>query len=228
MIAVIGLVGIAALLRDRYLRWGATDEEQTRVLSGDELLSSVNLSATRAITIATAAEDAWPWIAQLGQGRGGFYSYDWLENLVAHIDIHNANQIVAEWQQIAVGSEVRLAPELPLQVAALNTGRSLVLRGNVPMGQGPPPYDFTWAFVLQPQPDGNTRLIVRERYAFKHRWAALIVQPAQLVSCLMSPEMLRGIKTRAERRSLPAPDGSVQEPLPSRAHQQVPPPATSF
>ena len=55
-------------------------------------------STTRAITITTPADHVWPWIAQLGQGRGGFYSYDWLENLVAHIDIHNADQIVPEWQ----------------------------------------------------------------------------------------------------------------------------------
>ena len=212
----VAVVGIAALLRDKYLRWGATDEEQNRALAGDELLPAVNLSTTRAITIKTPADDVWPWIAQLGQGRGGFYSYDWLENLVAHIDIHNADRIVPEWQHIAVGSEVRLAPEVPLQVAALERGRALVLRGSVPVGQGTPPYEFTWAFVLLPQSDGTTRLIVRELYAYSHRWAALIVQPAQLVSCFMTPEMLRGIKARAERS---APDAPDRTPIPHEADQ---------
>lgn len=219
-VVMVGMVGIAALLRDRFLRWGATNEDRDRVLAGDELLPGVSLSTTRAITISAPADRAWPWIAQLGQGRGGFYSYDWLENLVAHIDIHNADRIVPEWQDLTVGSEVRLAPDLPLQVAALDLGRSIVLRGNVPMGAGTAPYEFTWAFVLQPQPDGTTRLLVRERYAYTHRWAALIVQPAQLVSCFMSPEMLRGIQTRAERPS-PTVNGPSRKPPPLNGHRQV-------
>jgi hypothetical protein len=182
----------------------------------------VNLSTTRAITITAPANQVWPWIAQLGQGRGGFYSYDWLENLVAHIDIHNADRIVPEWQHLTVGSEVRLAPQLPLQVAALDVGRAVVLRGNVPMGQGAPPYDFTWAFVVLPQPDGTTRLVVRERYAYTHRWAAMIVQPAQLVSCFMSPEMLRGIKNRAELPVAAPPESVGQPPPRPEANAQVP------
>src|SRR6476620_7267155 len=210
---ISAVVGVAAVLRHRYLKWGATSREQAQPLVGDDLLPAVDLSATRAITVDAPADAVWPWLVQLGQGRGGFYSYDWLENLDAHIDIHNADQIVPEWQHFAVGSQVRLAPELPLQVAVVDVGRALVLRGNVPMGQVTSPYDFTWAVVLQPQPDGTTRLVVRERYAYTRRWAALIVQPAQLVSCLMSPEMLRGIKTRAER-TLPAPNGAVRHPLP--------------
>jgi len=209
----VGVVGIGALLRHRYLRWGATVNERRHTLFGDELLPQAKVSTTRAITITTPAEQVWPWIAQLGQGRGGFYSYDWLENFVAHIDIHNADQIVPEWQHLAVGSEVRLAPQLPLQVAALDVGLALVLRGNVPVGQGTPPYDFTWAFVLLPQTDGTTRLVVRERYTYTRRWAALIVQPAQLVSCFMSPEMLRGIKTRAER--MPAASTGIATRIPS-------------
>lgn len=216
-----GVVGIAAMLRGRFLRWGSSDEDLTRALPGDELLPEVNLTATRAITITTSAEQVWPWLAQLGQGRGGFYSYDWLENRVAHIDIHNADQVVPEWQHVVVGSEVRLAPELPLQVAVVEPGRALVLRGGVPIGKGAPPYDFTWAFVLQPQPDGTTRLVVRERYSYTHRWAALIVQPAELVSCLMSPEMLRGIKTRAER-PIPAPHRADRKPPPLEAVNQLP------
>ncbi len=139
---VAGVVCVGALLRGRYLRWGATAGERRQALFGDELLPQVNQSTTRAITITTPADQVWPWIAQLGQGRGGFYSYDWLENLVAHIDIHNADQIVPEWQHIAVDSEVRLAPQLPLQVAALDVGQALVLRGNVPIGRSAPPYGF--------------------------------------------------------------------------------------
>jgi len=158
--------GFVAVIRARYQRWGATDADLDRVLAGDAELSGPTSSTTRAITITAPTERVWPWIAQLGQGRGGFYSYDWLENLVPRTDIHNADRIVPEWQDVVVGSQVRLAPEVPLRVAAVDVGRSLVLRGSVPIGTVPAPYDFTWAFVLLAQPDGTTRLLVRERYAY--------------------------------------------------------------
>jgi hypothetical protein len=98
------------------------------------------------------------------RGRG-FYSYDILENLVG-CGIHSAGTVVPEWQTLEVGDEVKLHPKVPLEVAVLEQGRTLVLHGGLPMGNTPPPYDFTWAFVLRGQPDGTTRLVVRERYAY--------------------------------------------------------------
>ena len=121
-----------------------------------------------------------------------------LENLVG-CDIYSADQIVPEWQAITVGDEVKLHPEVGLAVAALERGRSLVLRGGVPIGNTSPPYDFTWAFVLQEQPDGTTRLLVRERYAYTQRWAPFLVEPVTVVSFVMSHKMLRGIRDRAAR-----------------------------
>ena len=154
--------------------------------------------ATRAITVPAAADQVWPWIAQLGQGRGGFYSYDALENLVG-CDIHSADRVVAEWQDLKAGDQVKLAPEVGLGVSVVEPGRALVLRGGVPMGEVPPPYDFTWAFVLRQQPDGTTRLVVRERYGYTRRWAPLLVEPVAVVAFVMSQRMLRGIRDRAQR-----------------------------
>jgi hypothetical protein len=94
---------------------------------------SPDLVATRAITVRTSPGRVWPWIAQLGQGRGGFYSYDFLENL-AGCDIHSADRIVPEWLDIKIGDEIKLAPAVGLEVIALEPERSLVLRGGVPMG----------------------------------------------------------------------------------------------
>ena len=74
--------GYIFLGRTRQLRWGATDQERELALPGDELIAKADLTATRAITVRAAAAEVWPWIAQLGQGRGGFYSYDILENLL--------------------------------------------------------------------------------------------------------------------------------------------------
>jgi hypothetical protein len=173
-------------------------------LPGDGLMATANVQSTRAVTIRAAPNEVWPWIAQLGQGRGGFYSYDALENLVG-CDIHSANTIVPEWQLVRVGDQVKLAPEVALTVATVDPGRALVLHGGIPMGSVAPPYDCTWAFVLRTTPDGSTRLVLRERYGYAHWWAALIVEPTEMVSFLMSTRMLRGIRQRVERVGYPTP-----------------------
>jgi hypothetical protein len=141
----------AAVLRAWQRRWGATDDEVNRTLPGDDLLSHADLTATRAITIHATAAQVWPWIAQLGQGRGGFYSYDFLENLIG-CDIHSADRIVPEWQRIDIGAQVKLAPQVALSVALVVPARALVLRGGIPMGNTPPPYHFTWASCCARQP----------------------------------------------------------------------------
>ena len=110
-------------------------------------------------------------IAQPGQGRGGFYSYDFLENLVG-CDIHSADRIVPEWQRIDIGAQVKLAPQVALSVALVVPARALVLRGGIPMGNTPPPYQFTWAFVLREAANLTSRLVVRERYRYTRRWAS--------------------------------------------------------
>jgi hypothetical protein len=81
----------------------------------------------------------------------------------------------------------------------LKPGRSLVLRGGIPIGNIAPPYDFTWAFTLRDESHDTTRLLVRERYAYTRPWARLVVEPTEAVSFVMSQKMLRGIKDRAER-----------------------------
>ncbi len=206
--AVIGSVAATYTLAVRpwQLRWRATDEERGSSLAGDDLIPKRDLIATRAITVHAVADQVWPWIAQLGQGRGGFYSYDVLENLVG-CEIHSADRLVPEWQDIKVGDQVKLAPEVGLGVIVVEQGRALVLRGGVPMGTAPPPYDFTWAFVLREQPDGTTRLLVRERYAYTRRWAAFLVEPVAVVSFVMTQRMLRGIRDRAEQASRHPRDG---------------------
>ena len=185
-------------MRRRYLTWGATDQEIGDPLAGDDLISNPDMVATRAIAIRASAERVWPWIAQLGQGRGGFYSYDWLENLVG-CDIHSSDRILREWQDIEVGDEIKLAPQVGLVVALLEHERSLVLRGGIPMGKRAAPYDFTWAFTLRDEQDGTTRLLARERYVYTRAWARLIVEPTEVLSFVMSQKMLRGIRDRAER-----------------------------
>ncbi|MEW1952322.1 SRPBCC family protein [Terrabacter sp. NPDC080008] len=193
------------------LHWGATTEETRDPLPGDDVIRTPGLVATRAITVQAPPEQVWPWVVQLGAGRGGFYSYDRLENLVG-CQVHSADTVVEAWQHLEVGDLVHLHPQVALAVAAVDPGRSLVLHagpamgvaGSAGAGPGAPdaaPYDFTWAFVLRRHPHLATRLIVRERFAYLHPWSFLLVEPVSAVSSVMSREMLRGIRARAERAS---------------------------
>jgi hypothetical protein len=201
--AVLGSAAAYILaIRPWQLGWGATGEERDATLAGDDLIPNPDLVATRAITVHAGADQVWLWIAQLGQGRGGFYSYDALENLVG-CDIHSADRVVPEWQDIKVGDQVKLHPEVGLGVAVVEQGSALVLRGGVPMGTVPPPYDCTWAFVVREQPDGTTRLLARERYVYTQRWAGFVVEPVAVVAFVMTQRMLRGIRDRAERGGRP-------------------------
>jgi hypothetical protein len=195
-----GVLALAALVvgRRRALRWGTKDDERRGSLPGDDVIPAADLVATRAIGIAAPSADVWPWIVQLGQHRGGFYSYDWLENL-AGADIHNADRIVPEWQQLAVGDDVSLAPDMALKVAQLEPGRALVLHGGVPPEGPAPPFEFTWTFVLHDAPAGATRLVVRERYRSLRPRSRWVLEPMAIASFVMTYGMLRGIRARAER-----------------------------
>ncbi len=191
------------VLRPRLLTWGAAPDEVFSSLPGDDLLPRPDLVATRAISIDAPAEAVWPWVAQMGQGRGGLYSYDWLENLVG-CQMASATRVVQEWQHPAVGDDFRLHPDVALEVAMVEPRHALVVRGAVSAtgqdGSGDPsmPYDFTWAFVLHPRSDGRTRLVVRERYRYLSRWALPLVETVSVASFVMTERMLRGIRDRVE------------------------------
>jgi len=185
------------LARHRQLRWGATGQEYAGPVAGDGLTPKADSGATRAITIRVPADQAGPRIARLGQERGGSYSYDFLENLVGY-DIHSAARIVPGWKHIALGDQVRLATQAGLAVVHVEAGRSLVLRGAVPVRNTALPHDLTWAFALRDESGETTRLLVLERYGYTRSWARLLVEPAEAISFLMSREMLRAVEERAE------------------------------
>jgi hypothetical protein len=119
MLALGGLLPVAGLLYDvvarpRINQWGATDQEHQATWPGDRLLARPGFVWTNAITIQRPATQVWPWLLQLGQGRGGLYSYDWLENLVG-CDIHSADRVLPQFQQpLQVGDRViRMARYAP-------------------------------------------------------------------------------------------------------------------
>ena len=187
----------AGVVRPHQLTWGATAGEACARLPGDNLMPEPNLVATRAITVRCPPLAVWPWLAQLGQSEGGLYSYDAIENLLG-CDMRSADRIVMAWQDVEVGEQVTLAPDMALDVALVDVGSALVLRTPSTVGGLSPPFDFTWAFVLQPGIGNTTRLIVRERYTYLRAWAPLLVEPVEMISFVMSQKMLRGIRDRAE------------------------------
>jgi hypothetical protein len=88
-------------LRQRILTWGATAEEASARLPGDELLEDADGIATRAITIDAPRSAVWPWIAQIGPSpRGGAYTYDWIENLLG-LNMHSADRVLPDYQRRA-------------------------------------------------------------------------------------------------------------------------------
>jgi hypothetical protein len=190
--AVMGEQLYRRRLRERTLNWGASAEEAAGSFPGDELLAEPDIVATRAITIGAPPSAVWPWLVQMGPGRAGAYTYDWIENLFG-LNMHSADRIHPEWQGLQVGEVVRSGEDKPgMRVEILEPERALVNRSEAG--------DWVWAFVLVPE-NGSTRLISRNRISMKgaaagQRLGMLVMEPGSLV---MERKMLRGIKERAER-----------------------------
>lgn len=203
---VVGTLLTAPVLRGRYNRWGATTSEVTAPMPGDEVVPHPRLGYTRAVTVDAPVETVWPWLVQIGQGRGGLYSFDALENL-ARCRIHSADRILQEHQGLGVGDLVRMGPDgYPcFRVQHLSAPTELVLVGADPQ----PPHEpatadapvgmATWQWFLGPLDGGTrTRLLARQRLTYPDRLSLMwhLVEPLGFV---MEREMLRGIKRRAER-----------------------------
>ncbi len=205
-----GCLALRPLLRPHYQRWGATDEEVMRRLPGDERVPGATVVQTMAVTIRAKAAAVWPWLAQIGQERGGLYSYELLEN-IARCRMHNADRIVPEWE-LQIGALVRLGPPgYPVhRVVGLQPGQWLLLAGAdaktgelAPLPQpGQGEYvNFAWVFRLDEGSDGTTRLITRtsldyapHTFGQKAIWE-LTTDP---IGFVMTRKMLLGIKQRAE------------------------------
>jgi len=193
--------GVMALYWGRIRLWmyscGARDDEIDAVLPGDELVSPSTRRTTRAITIDAPIEVVWAWLAQIGEDRGGFYSYSVLERAVG-ARIHNASAIHPEWQDVRVGHTVWLARRYGQAarqvVAAVRPSSHLVLMS---------PDDFdrvqrgekaygAWSFCLR-QSNGSTRLLIRGS------GGAVGYIVFDIAHFVMEQKMMRGIRDRAQR-----------------------------
>lgn len=193
---VVALLTGLVLARPWYMRWGSTTSELRAAWPGDELVPVANYLSQHAVTIRAPPAAVWPWLAQLGQERGGFYSYAWVENLFG-LGIRNADRIHPEWQEIRAGDSVYATPpgwlgmgrRFGWRVVRAERDRVLVLEN--------------WgAFILEPR-DGATRLIVRTRGGGSDSPLELALAPLGLLlfepaHFIMQRRMLLELKRRAE------------------------------
>jgi hypothetical protein len=189
--AGLGSLVYPLFFRHWCLTWGARPEEVSRKLPGDELLADAGIVTTRAVTIDAPPAAIWPWLVQMGSGRGGVYTYDWIENLFG-LDIHSTRRVLPQFQEVKAGDEFPLGPGRPaVRVAVLDPGRTFTLR----FADG----NWVWIFALFAE-GRRTRLISRNRIASAGSWPArlftmLVMEPGSLI---MERKMLLGIKERAE------------------------------
>lgn len=193
-----------AIVRPWFLRWGATDQEIAAVWAGDEFSADADMVSTRAVTIDAPPERIWPWIAQLGQDRAGWYSYRLLENLVG-CRMPRVHRVEAALQDRAVGDAIWMYPADRLDgvghavVARLDRNRALVL-ATMPMGERAVANGSTLAFLLDRVDATHTRLVMRSRGPSPTSipWLAFdrgIFQPAHFV---MERRMMLTLKALAE------------------------------
>jgi hypothetical protein len=192
-VVVLGSVFVA-LYRPWQLKWGATTEEVSAVMPGDEVVAAPTFNATRAVTVDASSEAIWPWLVQIGFGRAGWYTYDLLDNLGRH----SAERIMQDLQRVEVGDLVPLGPgsDSGMRVKAFEPNRWMLW------------WDkelqlTTWAWALNGMPDGRTRLLTRVRTRASRRhpitgmWLALI----EIADFPMMRKCMLGIKRRAEAQA---------------------------
>ena len=189
---VIGVIAVV-LLMPWMDRWGASPQEISASLPGDELVLSPNIGYTRAISVNALPEQIYPWIVQLGAEKGGWYSYEWFETNVLRCQNTNADRIHEEWQGLKVGGKVKMCPDENMppayEVARMDPDQAIVL-GHQDGDQ----WVEVWQFVLVPQQDGSTRLVIRSRSEMGG-WFWNIMRPGEFI---MMRGMMQGIKERAE------------------------------
>jgi hypothetical protein len=187
----VGVVDVVALAYALAIgpwqhRWGATHEEAHRAMPGDDLLRPDAPATTRAITIDAAPEQVFPWLRQIGYGRGGWYSYDWIDN-----DGEPSVEHLEPRLWLEVGDRIEMMPGVGPVVRAIEPGASIVSAGE----------SDSWCLLVEPAGDGRSRLISRWRQDWPRTmatraWIAVVADPGAFI---MERRMLLRIRDLAER-----------------------------
>jgi len=185
------LVAYLLIYRPLQINWGASEAEISRPMPGDEIIERPTFNATRAVTIAATPEEIWPWIAQIGHTRGGWYSYDLIDNLAQP----SAERIIPELQNLEAGDLIPMSPD----------GKFGMLVKEIEPGQwmlwGDEEGRTSWLWALEPIDGNHTRLITRVRMNYAWRSPMIVFDLAlDLGDFVMMRGCMQGIKARAEGR----------------------------
>ncbi len=192
-IVLVVLVLGYLVIRPVHLRWGASDADLLRPMPG----ALSGSSWTRAILIEATPEQIWPWLVQFGQGRGGWYSYDWLENLLG-FDIHTADRLLPEYQNPQIGTPICMSGSFcPSAVYVLEPYQWFGWQATDDAGK--PVWNFV--FGLFPEGENHTRLVVRESFDPVFMPPAAVIA-LEIPDVVMELKMLDTLKARAEGRPI--------------------------
>lgn len=191
---VVLLTLYMTLVRPWHMHWGATPAEVTRVMAGDTLVEDPLEVTTRAITINAWPQHVWPWLAQMGKGRGGLYTYDWLDQVFGVLEGPSSDTLISRFREIRAGDTIPVGGSAGWPVAIAQSNELLLL--NV-LEAGA---HVTWAFALHRISPTTTRLVTRVRARLPITWKlplqVAVLDPAEF---LMVRRQLIGIRDRAER-----------------------------
>jgi hypothetical protein len=160
------LAGVLASTADSRRAVRPLADEEVRLLPGDELVARPKVSFTHAITIDARPAEIWPWLVQMGCRRAGWYSYDGLDNG----GVPSAERIVPEFQHVQVGDV------FPMSTKSEDTFVVRMVEPERAMVMGDAAGGMSWAFVLKPVDEHNTRLIARVRATYDSRGFGLLLK----------------------------------------------------
>lgn len=200
-----GALTLLCAARRYYRNWGTTKEESQMYLDGDAHIFGPVVRSTEAVWIDAPASAVWPWLVQMGQDRGGLYTFETLENL-AGLHYVTADRIHPEWQHLEPGDTVRLVPRgwmglrdgFALEVVEVNdqeAQKSIVLRGSMS-----PNWNVVWSFHVIPHWEDRCRLLIRIRTPLRLPSQVLVTELLGPVTAFVTRGILRGIKRRAQQQ----------------------------
>lgn len=187
-IAAVVIGTYVSVIGPWHRRWGATDREVARTMPGDERLRPDAAATTRAITVDAAPEAVFPWLRQIGFGRGGWYSYDWIDN----DGRPSVDRIDPALQRLSVGDRIEMLPGFGPVVTDIVSDHHIVATGETD----------SWCLLVESTEDGRSRLVSRWRQDWPRSVGASIwIALADPGAFIMEQRMLRRIRDLAEGRS---------------------------